>query len=305
MARVECHRNGPRGAVRWVAMGSRHSEAAKGATEEQLVKGIEPALMRHGLVDSLGKLKRHDAAKGCLRVDFMYADAKPRALAVEVSSIVDESYMAAAKGADRLVGELQKVVKGERLGSWLVATFGERPAKGMKAEILGLMRCGVSVSIDDPYERPFFRPGTKDGAAAEYERLRDRLVKAGVVCVWKYRSAPAEQHDVKLLGTSELLRVTGFSEALQDRISDNDDKFEEARPSSTHLVVAVNTVWADRDPAQTPVPTLPASIDALWVVQEVDKEGRAHGWWTGKPKADAWSEIWPGDFDDERVRYLT
>jgi hypothetical protein len=82
----------------------------------------------------------HDAQKSHLRVDFVYPDARPRPLALEVTAIVASRDESGARASDALSKRLTRVAEAQGLGAWMVAVETERDFRRLEPEILKVIR---------------------------------------------------------------------------------------------------------------------------------------------------------------------
>jgi hypothetical protein len=71
---------------------------------------------------------------------------------------------------------------------------------------------------------------------------------------------------VRLSVAGSGFQILGFTSLLEGAIAQNAAKLGEARPRETHLAVLVFRWDLSDDPTETPPPTLPEEVDALWVV---------------------------------------
>jgi len=242
-----------------------------------------------------GSRECHDAQPDRHRVDWIYPAARPRAIALEVTSIVaavdrrgDSAIMALGKRLTALAVE-------EGLGAWIVALRTDRPVKAMESEIIQILRDAQVNREGLLREGGFIRPGsyTSDdlmrlpreqwGAyIAEHDRVKslgiDDLTpiqseRENVVFVLPSRGAVIESFAPELLHALEAKReVLGLEHDLEG-----------------HLGVLVERWDRSNEPEETPVPEIPAEIDVLWIVH-VWRQGFEQGYpvWVARRGETTW-----------------
>lgn len=261
-------------------------------SELSVTKALESALVQHGFAVALGDRLRNDARKSMLRVDYTYPDAQPHPVAIEVSGLVDAGLTEGMQARWKLARELSEVARAERLGRWLISVEFTGRNRALRAELLALMRAGVSLETwrePVPGEtHPLYTPG-----------LRQRLISLGIRTLEPAPNDGFSDLEVEVV-CEDTYRPRGFAGELDQIVEDNREKLGEARPNRTHLAVPVIDWRASDRASDTPPPRLPSEIDVLWVLHRIDNEGAAHGWWTsgstdGIPDTD-WREIINGDF---------
>jgi len=98
-------------------------QTPKELVEEYVADRVEVVMPAEGI--SPGPRDREDAQRG-LRVDFVYPEAEPTPIALEITSIVEPIDRAAPGEADALSRRLSRTAEVEGLGSWLVAVGTDR-----------------------------------------------------------------------------------------------------------------------------------------------------------------------------------
>jgi len=135
---------------------------------------------------SPGSRECHDARPGRCRVDFVYANATPRPIALEVSAIVAGDDLAGVGAADDLSRRLSKVAEEEELGAWLVSVRTDRSLRNLEPEILKVIRDAQPIRERLLREDGQIRPGhytsddllalpndkARSAFAAEHKRLK-------------------------------------------------------------------------------------------------------------------------------------
>ena len=238
--------------------------------EKQLANLFEKLVSLKLDVDP-GPRTRKDVTDGTdLRVDFVYEEAIPHPLALEVTSIPLGELRAAHRAGDRWSRDLDKAVRSEGLGRWVVHFSAHTNIRELSDEILEVLRS---------------QPGDKT--------IRDPARRFTLM----RRPVEDDGDGVYFIGVSTRASViTGFSRDLLEVALSNAKKLEETRPRQTHLMVHVG-LHMSQDPTNTLVPPssdqVPslAAIDWIWVTFHVDPNGmRDREWvWWAQPGDDEWN----------------
>lgn len=210
-----------------------------------------------------GPRTRKDATDGSdLRVDFVYEDASPGPLALEVTTIPMGELKAAHAAGDKWSRSLDDRVKSERLGHWDLFLSAHIQVKDHLNEIIEVIQSAPDQAYRDP---------------------------AGRFRLWRAQPESAgEEHGVQFMGVmTRGFAIEGFSQELLQTVMDNAEKLNEARPRQTHLIVQVG-LSRSPDPTFTLVPSEPdalevlSAVDWIWVVFSTGGEGmgdRPWAWW--------------------------
>ena len=122
-------------------------------SEERLAQLFED-LVHEKLQVVPGPRTRRDATDGSdLRVDFVYEDASPRPLALEVTTIPMVELKAAQVAGDKWSSRLDDLVKSERLGRWNLFLSAHIQVKDHLNEIVEVIRSTPGDVYNDPYKR--------------------------------------------------------------------------------------------------------------------------------------------------------
>jgi hypothetical protein len=236
----------------------------------------------------------HDGQKGHLRVDFVYPNALPGPLALEVTAIVASEDEAGSRPSIGLSERLTETAEAEGLGAWLVAVQMNRDMRLLGPEILkvirdaqpmreqllansGSIRPGV-YSSDDLARLPRDRWGA---LIAEHERLKE----LGLDDV-----TPVHMDRDNFIGVLPMRvgMVRGFDDELQERVNAKAGVLGQAPDLQRHLAVLVHRWDVSGSPESMPPPDLPPTIDVLWVVHRWTHErGRPEVWVTRR-----WRSSW-------------
>lgn len=132
-----------------------------------------------------GRRECHDAQPGRRRVDWIYPDARPRQIALEVTSIVAPVDKRGERAADALGLRLSEVAEAEELGAWLVIVRSDRDLRRAAADIAKILRDAQPIRerllATEGYIRPGsytsddlfrLRRGAWDAYIAEHGRLK-------------------------------------------------------------------------------------------------------------------------------------
>jgi hypothetical protein len=236
----------------------------------------------------------HDAQKGHLRVDFVYPDARPRPLALEVTAIVASQDESGARASDTLSKRLTRVAEAEGLGAWMVAVEIDRDFRRLEPEILKVIRDAQPIRERLLATGGFIRPGyyTSDlmrlprdrwaSFMAEHERLRE----LGLNDVTPVRSS--RENFVGVLPVRGAV-IRGFGVELQERVSAKADVLGEVGDLHRHLAVLVHRWDVSGDADSMPVPELPPTIDVLWVVHRWQHDRERPEIWITRRWRSSWS----------------
>lgn len=238
--------------------------------EEQLADLFE-TVVQQKLDITPGTRTRKDVTDGTdLRVDFVYDEAQPEPLALEVTSIPLSELLAAHSAGDRWSRSLDETVKAEELGRWVVHFSAHSNIREQSDRIVDVLRSSPNEDI-----------------------VRDPDDKFTLM---RRQPEEGEAHGIYFMGVStNAFSMTGFSNQLRGVALSNAQKLEETRPRQSHLIVHAG-MHLSRDPANTLVPPSPdqvppmASIDWVWVTFLTQPEDSAREWlWWARPGDDEWN----------------
>lgn len=232
-------------------------------TEDELADLIE-RLIGAEMAVTPGLRERHDAQSGRLRVDFVYPEANPEPLAVEITSIQWEDMRAQESNLRGLREQLTESARSLGAGFWRLHTEGRRWTRAecetVKAWVLSSLEAGHETTPNVPVE----------------------LTEIGVL---ELVPEPGSEDRVAFSSMTGLVGIDGFSMKLLQVAASNASKLKEARPRQTHLVVYVEFLEGSRDSDLTlPPPAIPATdgIDYIWVVfgsMPTRADPRPWVWW--------------------------
>ncbi|MCH8983823.1 MAG: hypothetical protein IH943_06920 [Acidobacteria bacterium] len=236
-------------------------------TEEVIAELFEELIQSHFDV-TVGLRTRKDATDGSdLRVDFVYEEAQPQPLALEVTSLPTGWLFAAHSAGEKWTSKLDEIAKSERLGLWRIHYSAETDIKQLVDVVADVLRQPNADEYRDPENR------------------------------FSLSRTQSDTHGVAYLGVmGGVTGIGGFSADLLNTALDNAVKLSEARPRQTHLIVRV-ALNRSRDQTLTLVPPNPeqlpqlAHIDWIWVVFNTDSQGmgdRPWAWWA-RPGNNVWN----------------
>lgn len=177
-------------------------------------------------------------------------DAADPPVALEITSIVDPPFIATARIADPVAEALTMTAKEESLGRWYVEIVAGTRLKSIGPAILNVIKTQAPLPQGVQTVQK-----AKDGEHGV------------VICTWSS-------------DTQEVLQpLPGFTSELERALRKKQAKLGRAEGYERHLAVELRALRA-QDPSQTPVPTLPPTIDVLWVVNTIAVGGEPVGWWT-------------------------
>jgi hypothetical protein len=247
---------------------------------------IEPLMVVSGIEP--GHRDCHDAqSREHFRVDFIYPNARPQPLALEISSITAGGDKAGPKITDAIMKRLSEVARAEGLGAWIVVVNTEKNLKELEPEILAilrdreareeLLRTGKEIWLGHYTADDLLALG-RESKQREFMALHERLRSMGLVSI-----NPVEGDEellIAVLPITSVREVVGFGRFLESVVEDNATKLGETGPGyEHHLGVIVDRFDASDFPHLTPPPELPAEVDVLWIV---------HRWRHGSDSRFAW-----------------
>lgn len=228
-------------------------------------EGIEP-----------GPRECHDAREGKLRVDFVYPEASPQPIALEITGIWDGKHRGGVRRADRATVNLSEIAEREQLGAWLAAVRTDENLRDLQPEILNVIRTARPNRERMLRNDEQIRPGQYTAndlarlpsrkAERRFMEAHDRLKQMGLVEVKPIHGR--REHVIAILPMTSVRDVVGFGDDLENAIEDNARKLGEADRYEHHLAVYVERFNASRSSDLTPPPHLPDEIDVLWVVHQ-------------------------------------
>jgi hypothetical protein len=233
-----------------------------------------------------GPRECHDAQPGREQVDFIYPEARPMPIALEVTSIRDDAYLAGVRASIQRQEKLSKIAEREGLGSWLVTVVAVKDLKALEGDILKLIRYRYPFRPGQYTHRDLMGFNTDRGRRAFVEMHR-RLKDKGLVEVERWRSR--RQNFVGILPMTGARIIGGFSHPLKVAIDDNTEKLGNVRDHEHHLAVLVGRFDASTYPELTPVPAPPNEIDVLWIVTRYWSDGAPTGVWLARREDSAWT----------------
>lgn len=197
----------------------------------------------------LGEPVLNDDGSGDLLFDIRFDSAEPP-VALEVTSIVDPPFIATARTADPVAQEMTRAAIDEGLGRWYVNVVAGTRLRPISEDLLDVIRAGGG-------------------------RLPD-----GVIDV-----SPADDGEPGVvIGTwlsSAAVALPGFTQELIEAVTANEGKLALAEGYERHLAVDLRALRAS-DPKMTVAPTLPATLDLLWVIRTTITQTRTEpmAWWS-------------------------
>ncbi|MCH8899290.1 MAG: hypothetical protein IH942_02210 [Acidobacteria bacterium] len=260
--------------------------------ERALADGIEVAISDNLGLDLGPRTDRDEPSPG-LRVDFTYDAANPPT-ALEITTLVWSEFQASVGERSKIERQLGEQAEKEQLGRWEATIHSGKNVQRIAEVALAAMRRNEAIDTVDLRKQA--HRALMEGGFDEYTCLAaegDSLRNLGLLSL---RRIAADGDGFAANVMTQLVPRTGFLAPLEQAVAKNASKLEETRPRSTHLVVRVNDIRASRDATLTPPPLLPASIDYLWVIVEIDPRSRARGWWIRRGEAE-WNAIVEGDIE--------
>lgn len=271
----------------------RTSSAPCSGIESEVADRVEAVMPAEGITP--GERVCHDAQKGRLHVDWVYPDARPRPLALEVTAIVASGDEAGSRESVSLSERLTEAAEADGLGSWLVAVQIDRDFRLLEPEILDIIRQAQPDREQMLARGRFIRPGhythhdlerlpqDQWGAyIAEHERLKE----LGLTEVTPIASKRQNYIGV-MPGRAGVVR--GFDEELRERVNAKAGVLGDVVDLQRHLAVLVHRWDVAGDTESMAVPELPPTIDILWVVHRWRHERDRPEIWVARRWSSSWS----------------
>jgi hypothetical protein len=242
---------------------------------------IEPLMVAEGIKP--GERECHDAqSREHFRVDLIYPNAKPRPVALEISSITAGGDKAGPKITDAMMKRLSEVARAEGLWAWIVVVNTEKNLKELEPEILAilrdrearveLLRTGRDIWLGH-YTADDLLAFGRESKQREFMALHERLRSMGLVSI-----KPVEGEAnllIAVLPVTSVREVVGFGRFLEAVVEDNADNLGETGPGyEHHHGVIVDRFDASDFPHLTPPPELqtPRSGDVFRAVPSVSRD---------------------------------
>jgi hypothetical protein len=261
--------------------------------EPEVADRVEAVMPAEGITP--GTRVCHDAQKGHLRVDFVYPDAQPRPLALEVTAIVASQDESGSRASDPLSERLTRVAEAEGLGAWMISVEIDRDFRRLEPEILKVIRCAQPIREQLLATGGSIRPGyyTSDDLLrlprdrwasfmAEHQRLRELGLNNVTPVRW------SRENFVGVLPGRGAV-IGGFEVDLQERVNAKADVLGEVGDLQRHLAVLVHRWDVSGDADSMPVPALPPTIDVLWVVHRWQHDRERPETWVTRRWRSSWS----------------
>lgn len=260
--------------------------------EPEVADRIEAVMPAEGITP--GDRECHDAQKDRLRVDFVYPDARPCSLALEVTAIVAPEDLAGTPASVALSERLSKTAEAEGLGSWMVTARLDRDFRRLEPEIAKVLRDAQPVRQRLLEADGYIRPGwyTSDDLVRlprdrwdAYIAEHDRLKELGLEEV-KPIESKREQAVYVLPFRSGL--IGSFDDELRDRVGAKAGVLGEVGDLERHLGVLVHRWDVSNEPSSAAVPPMPSTIDVLWVVHRWEQGFDFRPVWVARRGDTAW-----------------
>lgn len=217
-----------------------------------------------------------------LTVDFTYDDPIRRA-ALEITTIQDSDFLSSGDAAEDLAGRLNTVAQREGLVPFAFTIKSEARIRNLDAPLLDLMRAGRAIRIQDYTSDDLMRE-EQQGTLGEFVGLHRRLEALGVV---EAEPAPTGAGvAIYTWGSNTHFRPLSN---LEEVIADNLQKLVDVGPEyERHLVVYVAAFGISQYTNITPLPSIPAELDQLWVFHDSRNGSNAIVPWSAGPAQHEW-----------------
>lgn len=232
---------------------------------------------------SLGVRRRRDGLDATsLLVDFTYEDAVPR-VALEVTTVQDDSFLSAASAARKLADRLNEAVQREQIQPYRITVSEWADMRRIEGPLLKIMRTGQGIT---PGAYSSAELAKWDAAGTLQTNLEQhRALKS--LGVGQVLPAPGDGAvSVSTWGESE----GGWAPAkgLEDVAFANIDKLRAVGPHyETHMMIGIGRYRVSQDAERTLVPALPEGLDRLWLVH-LWQGARGRQVWSVRQHQDRW-----------------
>ena len=241
--------------------------------EEALLEVVAAQLAVEGVV--LGEWLYEPAP---LTVDFVFEDATPEPVVIELTSLVDPTEMAGTNAMVRyLTDPLNELAREQGWGSWLLHVDMPAPYKPLARLVTELIRGGHEIR-DGGYSSDELQRARDDGTLDELLAKQRVSAEAGIIFLIRI---PDDGDAVGVGGQSVGMRsIDGFTIPLLNTVYGKESQLAAARPRRTHLAINVVRWDFSRDANETLPPPLPEAIDRLWVLHRwANKRDLPNLWW--------------------------
>lgn len=223
-----------------------------------------------------------------LTIDFVFPDAVPVPLAIEVTRLVSPVEFAGSDAMIRWLSDpLNDLTENEALGEWLLHVEIEADHREIQRLVLEYMRAGFQIRSDGYTSDDLLAldPPDREELVSRYRTAAD----TGILFLHRREGM---DHRISVGGQSSGVRpIVGFTDALRQTIEAKVPQLAQARHLQTHLAVEVLRWEFSSDPTQTAPPSIPSEIDCLWVLHRWDRGSMwPNLWW-----ADLGSTEWATD----------
>jgi hypothetical protein len=242
-----------------------------------------------------GDRECHDAQKGHLRVDFVYPGGLPRPFALEITAIVASEELKGTRASMLLAERLSKIAEEEGLGGWFVVVRTDRDMRLLEQEIIEIIRKAQpqreQMLASDRVIRPGYytpedllrlRRDRWDAYIAEHDRLKE----LGLEEVKPVRGK--KEHFVYVGAYASGLAGLSFDEELRTRVEAKASVLAEVEDLERHLAVLVHRWDVSNDPEDTAVPSIPPTLDVLWVVHRWKQDLGSPPVWVARRGEETW-----------------
>ena len=213
-------------------------------------------------------------------VDFVYEDAQPEPLAIELTMLVEPKEAAGFKAMMKhLADPLNEMAEREEWGSWHLSVASPGYYKDLAPVVVELIQQGFEVKPDG-YSSERLRQEEERGTLDEFLTTYRAAKEAGILFLFR---SPGRGNSVSVGSMTTTNVITGFSAALQQTVFGKAKQLRQARPRQTHLVIDVVQWDFSGDVAETGPPSLPASIDRVWVLHRwAHRPELPNLWWVDR-----------------------
>jgi hypothetical protein len=212
-----------------------------------------------------------------ITVDFVFGQARPRPMAIEVTRLVSQVELAGSSAMDRhLTDRLNGLARAEGLGHWQIHVDIGADQKVIADVASDCMRQGIEIPPGGYTSDELLaaEPVERADLVARHRSAHD----AGILFLHRL---DGDENKVAVGGQSSGVKpILGFGRALQQTIDAKSAQLEAARPMETHLAVDVWRWDFAGEPDETLPPQLPAAIDQVWILHRwAGIRSQPNLWW--------------------------
>ena len=231
----------------------------------------------------IGPRTRRDASDGTgIAVDFTYDSATPP-VALEVTTIQDDSFLSAASQSHKLADRLEEAADAEGLTRFMFTIDEKADMRRIFDPLVELMRNGDEITVKHYTSDDLM---AWDDAGVLEQKVTQHVLLDALGIAQAIPAPNARAVTVSTSGSS----FGGWAPAtgLEDVVADNLEKLLVLGSTyEKHLVIGIGKYRVSQYADLTPVPILPPELDRLWLVH-LWTAARGKQIWSATSSSTAW-----------------